>query len=122
MNDWKTRLKQVRAVKFPKKTDFAKAVGVSSATVTDWEKLAEDGGIKEITGLNLMKVCSVLGIAPAWLLHDVAPDRPPDDPGGGESEMQWVSGDEADLLRMYRAADVEGRRLVRIMADSVTKR
>ncbi|MGE5622225.1 MAG: XRE family transcriptional regulator [Bacillota bacterium] len=69
MEEWKQRLRQAREQKQLNKTSFAKAVGVSNATVTDWEKSSDIGGIKELTGPNLTKVCAVLGITAEWLLH-----------------------------------------------------
>jgi phage repressor protein C with HTH and peptisase S24 domain len=69
MEQWKKRLKHARELRGFSKTAFAKAVPVSNATVTDWEKPTSDGGIGEISGPKLMRVCSVLGITPEWLLH-----------------------------------------------------
>jgi DNA-binding Xre family transcriptional regulator len=45
-------------------TDIAKAIGVSNATVSDWES----GETKKIEGENLLKVCDLLKINPKWLL------------------------------------------------------
>lgn len=75
MEEWKKRLKQARLAKNLNKTTFAKAVGVSNPTVTDWEKSVDSGGIKEINGLNLMRACDVLGITPQWLLSNTGPMR-----------------------------------------------
>ena len=69
MEDWKQRLRAAREAKGLKKGKFASAVGVSNATITDWEKGADAGGIKDITGANLMKVCQVLEVDANWLLH-----------------------------------------------------
>lgn len=69
MEDWKSRLKMAREVVGLNKTQFAKLVGVSNPTVTDWEKSTDDGGIKEITGVRLTKICAVLNIDPNWLLY-----------------------------------------------------
>jgi transcriptional regulator with XRE-family HTH domain len=69
MEEWKKRLTEARSSKFPKKKDFAAAVGVSNPTVTDWEKSSEDDGITELTGKNLTKVCEVLNITAEWLLY-----------------------------------------------------
>lgn len=69
MEQWKVRLKAAREAKGFKKTEFAKAVRASNPTVTDWEKSVADGGIKEISGVRLTKVCEVLGIDATWLLH-----------------------------------------------------
>ncbi|WP_229519936.1 XRE family transcriptional regulator [Massilia oculi] len=68
MEDWKQRLREAREAKGLNKTAFAKAIGVSNATVTDWEKSFFDGGIKEISGPRLTKICEVLGVDPHWLL------------------------------------------------------
>ena len=69
MEDWKYRLKMAREVVGLNKTQFAKLVGVSNPTVTDWEKSADDGGIKEIAGVRLTKICEVLKLDPHWLLY-----------------------------------------------------
>lgn len=63
---WHKRLTQAREAKNIKKSAFAKLVGVSAPTVTDWE----NGDTKMIEGSNLIKVCQVLDISPAWLLND----------------------------------------------------
>lgn len=65
--NWHKRLTQAREGKDIKKSAFAKLVGVSAPTVTDWE----NGDTKMIEGANLMKVCTVLDITPEWLLHGV---------------------------------------------------
>jgi phage repressor protein C with HTH and peptisase S24 domain len=69
MEDWKQRLREARLAKGLSKTAFARAVGVSNPTATDWEKSTQSGGIGEITGPRLIKICEVLGITPAWLYH-----------------------------------------------------
>jgi phage repressor protein C with HTH and peptisase S24 domain len=73
MEEWKQRLKEAREAAVLSKTAFARLVPVSNATVTDWEKSVEDGGIKEIAGKNLTRVCEVLGITAQWLLHGREP-------------------------------------------------
>lgn len=70
--NWHKRLTQAREAKNIKKSAFAKMVGVSPPTVTDWE----NGDTKMIEGANLVKVCSVLGIAPSWLIHGQSADAP----------------------------------------------
>lgn len=73
MEEWKQRLRSAREAKGLTKTAFAKVVGVSNATVTDWEKSVESGGIKEISGPKLTKVAEVLGVDPRWLLDGREP-------------------------------------------------
>lgn len=69
MEDWKKRLKLAREAKGYSKTFVARALEVSNPTITDWEKSSDTGGIKEITGPNLVKLCALLGVSESWLLH-----------------------------------------------------
>lgn len=62
--NWNQRLQQARTAAGISKAEVAKRVGVSPPTVTDWES----GEIKKIDGENLLRVCSVLGVAPDWLM------------------------------------------------------
>lgn len=73
MEEWKQRLKAAREQAGLNKSSFAKLVDVSNPTVTDWEKSVDNGGIREISGVRLSKVCQVLGIDPEWLLHGDVP-------------------------------------------------
>ena len=81
MEEWKQRLAQARHAKGLNKTAFAKAVGVSNPTVTDWEKSSNDGGIKEISGANLARAAEVLGVDSNWILLGKGK-------GPGETESQ----------------------------------
>ena len=92
MEHWKQRLMQAREAKGLNKTEFAKAVRVSNPTVTDWEKSVADGGIKEISGIRLTKVCEVLGIDATWLLH-----------GKGQAPAAPPSPDRIEELKPIRA-------------------
>lgn len=76
MEEWKQRLKQARIDKGLSKTAFARLIPISNATATDWEKSVELGGIQEITGPNLVRVCEVLSVTPQWLLDGVGHDAP----------------------------------------------
>lgn len=64
--NWHTRITQARTAKKLKKSELAKLIGVSAATITMWES----GQTKRIAGQNLMKVCDVLEISPTWLLDE----------------------------------------------------
>lgn len=99
MDDWKLRLRRAREAKQLKKTTFAKLVGVSNATATDWEKLVEDGGIHEISAIRLSQVCKVLNVSPDWLLHGTEPT-----PSKSAQLSDKLSQDEAELLLVYRLA------------------
>lgn len=63
--NWHQRLTEAREAKKIKKTAFAKLVGVSAPTVTEWE----NGNTKMIEGKNLLNVCEKLEISPDWLLY-----------------------------------------------------
>lgn len=62
--NWNKRLKAARERRGMTKSDFAKAVGVSAPTVTDWES----GEIKKIDGENLLRACRVLATDPSWIM------------------------------------------------------
>lgn len=62
--NWHTRITQARTAKNLKKSDLAKLIGVSPATITMWES----GQTKKIEGQNLLAVCQILDINPGWLM------------------------------------------------------
>lgn len=62
--NWNQRLSQARIAKGINKSDFAKMLGVSAPTVTQWE----NGTIKALAGSNLLRVCEVLDISSTWLM------------------------------------------------------
>jgi transcriptional regulator with XRE-family HTH domain len=101
MEDWKQRLRTARLAKGLNKTEFARLVPVSNPTVTDWEKSVEDGGIGEITGPKLMRVCEVLEVDPEWLLK------------GREAKNKDAGGGLADSLD-FRVRDAEELRVLLI--------
>ena len=103
MEEWKQRLRQAREAKGLNKTEFAKAVGVSNPTVTDWEKSVADGGIKEISGVKLTKAADVLGVSPSWLLQGVevyGEPRPPAEVPPGFMRVRVVEDDDPSLVRI----------------------
>lgn len=63
--NWNERITQARTAKSIKKVDLAKQLGVSPATITQWES----GVTKEIKGANLTNLCAALGVEPGWLLN-----------------------------------------------------
>lgn len=142
MEEWKLRLKQAREAKKLNKTAFAKAVGVSNPTVTDWEKSVADGGIKEITGIKLMKVCLVLDISVHWLYYgredqSKMPGQAPtyesrsgpavatdDDqkPSGGLADalkLTCETAPEMRLLSVYRLTNDDGRAAIDSIVEQI---
>jgi len=96
MEQWKLRLKAAREAKGLNKTEFARAVRASNPTVTDWEKAVIEGGIKEISGVRLTKVCEVLGVDASWLLHGR---------GSGAAAVTPASTDQIDKLKPVQGLD-----------------
>lgn len=92
MEQWKQRLREAREAKGLNKTAFAKAVGVSNATITDWEKSVDAGGIKEISGTKLVKVCQVLEVDTSWLMH--GPTAATGEPEGKSVSLPPAAFDE----------------------------
>jgi phage repressor protein C with HTH and peptisase S24 domain len=89
--NWHTRLTEARLAKNLKKNAFAKLVGVSPATITQWE----NGETKKIEGSNLIRACQILDITPAWLLHNDG------SPTGGLAPFQVPALPEDSADRYY---------------------
>ncbi len=107
MDDWKTRLRQAREAAGLNKTKFADMVGVSNPTVTDWEKTVDAGGIQEIAGSRLMRVCDVLHVSAEWLLDG----RPT--PGASDDPRARL------LVDTFNALDDRGRETLLAVARSL---
>lgn len=130
MEDWKLRLKQARLAKGLSKSQFALMVRVSNPTVTDWEKSVADGGIKEITGQNLTKICSALGVDPHWLMDGDQAREPlaPVGRAGGESpladsfKLEIETAAELRLLSVYRLANADGRAAIDAVVEQIRRR
>lgn len=130
MEDWKLRLKQERLRMGLNKTEFARLVKVSNPTVTDWEKPVADGGIIEIKGPNLTRVCTVLGIDPHWLM-DGGPMREPQPPAvqspdksplADSFRLEIETAAELRLLSVYRLANSDGRAAIDAIVEQIRRR
>jgi transcriptional regulator with XRE-family HTH domain len=106
MKTWNERLKFARTGAQLRQKDIADEVGVSSATVSDWES----GEIKNLEGENLLKVCDMLNISPHWLLL-----------GKGEMTMQALTNDDLHALKINRALGVKERRAWYRAGDSLAE-
>jgi len=122
MEQWKQRLKVAREAKGLNKTEFSKLVGVSNPTVTDWEKSVDSGGIQEITGPKLARVCQVLGITVDQLYS--GKEAPPAEPPGLPDSLRLTieTAEEMRVLTAYRIADKLGRRAFDATTDAVLER
>jgi transcriptional regulator with XRE-family HTH domain len=100
--NWHNRLEEARKRVGIKKIDFAKLVGVSTASTTDWE----NGVIKTLSADKLLKICEVLRISPYWLMYGTQPELKPD---------------EIELLECYREAEPEGKKFILRSARLETK-
>jgi transcriptional regulator with XRE-family HTH domain len=63
METWNERLKSARKNYGCTATELAKEIGVSNATVSDWE----NGVIKKMETENLLKICEFLKVSQMWL-------------------------------------------------------
>jgi transcriptional regulator with XRE-family HTH domain len=139
MENWKTRLRETREAKGIRKRAFAQLVGVSAPTATDWEKEVGDGGIKELAGRNLTKVCEVLGVDPNWLLHGddrqalarrvvveeprvpymLEPAEPAPARSGDILSMKVETAEELKMLIVYRSANEREREAIDDLIDEL---
>lgn len=62
---WYERLKIIREARGFKKSHFAKMVGVSAPTITEWER----GETENPSATNTLKICEVLMITPGHLMN-----------------------------------------------------
>lgn len=96
---WNERITIARQRLGLNKSAFAKLVGVSTATTSEWES----GSIKMIDGRNLIKVASVLRVTPEWLMT-----------GWGEKEAgEDVNTVVTNFAWVYRNVSDEGKLLLR---------
>lgn len=121
MDTWNTRLTKARESRGIDKAEFARRVGVSAPTVTDWES----GKIRKLEAGNMLKVCMELGIAPLWLLYgrgamdanasSVVPSPAPVQQPAGDGP----AGAAASALTLSALLDALAERLAR--ADPVMR-
>ncbi len=83
-----------------------------------------------IDGVNLLKVCDVLGVNPKWLMHgkqdlnvnsiepEVVPARQFEP---RPALMQWVCDAEGEILSCYRTTDDDGKSKITRTARAVKK-
>ncbi|MEW8194754.1 MAG: helix-turn-helix transcriptional regulator [Candidatus Thiodiazotropha sp.] len=65
------RITEARKAEEMSKTELADAIGVSTATTTDWEK----GKIKSLKAENLMNLSRILRVTPEWLYFGKPPKQ-----------------------------------------------
>ena len=95
MDTWNKRLSIARIAAKKNKTELARAVGVSNATVSDWES----GEIKNIEAENFLKVCEFLNISPTWLQF-----------GKGEMFHIELSADDLRAVEINRTLGAKEKR------------
>jgi transcriptional regulator with XRE-family HTH domain len=105
---WNDRITIARTKKGLSKTQFWKAMGISSATATNWE----NGKVTSIKGENLFKACALLGVTEQWLLH------------GDESHAEpELDAETLELICFMKATDERGRQdMLRAAQDAFTLR
>lgn len=93
---WNQRITLARSSLGMTKTEFWRALKVSSATATNWE----NGKVESIKGNNLVNVCRVLGVTEEWLLYGQDVKL--------ESQKQ-ISQEGKQVLEMMEKLDQRGR-------------
>lgn len=106
MKTWHERLKFAREQTGLRPTDLAKEVGVSNATVSDWES----GEIKKLEGENLLKVCECLNISPNWLIFNK-----------GDMVQIALTDDDRHALKINRNLGMKERRAWYRAGDSLAE-
>lgn len=119
---WNDRLKKAREDMLPimGKSAFARAVGVSAATVTNWE----NGKVTELKGKNLMKVCEVLGISESWLMDGIQTEgsAQEDKKLALTLDVRCETAGELRLLTAYRLANLRERIAINHAIDAILER
>lgn len=89
--NWNDRIKQMREKNGLKPAVFAKLVGVSGATISDWES----GVIKQISGKHLVKAAAALGITPEWIMTGYG------SPDGRPQPSEVISDEHRELINLW---------------------
>lgn len=111
---WNNRIAAARQAKGLTKSELARAVKVSHATIHDWE----NGDIKTIKGENLMNVCRVLGMSENYLLYGTEPRQ--DEPNEARSlGLEAETAGELRLLSIYRLANERERAAIDGMVEDI---
>lgn len=106
MKTWNERLKAARAESGCTQTELAREVGVSNATVSDWES----GEIKNLEGENLLRICEFFRISPTWLQF-----------GRGEKSFSELTADDLRALEINRLLGSKEKRAWYRAGDSLAE-
>lgn len=90
------------------KSELARLVGVSHATINDWE----NGDIKTIKGENLVSVCRVLGMTESYLLSGIEPRQESESSLARSLGLEAETASELRLLSVYRIANQRERGVI----------
>ena len=106
---WNKRITERRTALTISKAEFARRVGVSGATVTDWE----NGVIKTIGGQRLLKAAEVLKVSPEWLLSGRGEPEPADQASAGQEAHTEQATPYPELLAAWELLTQEQRQSYR---------
>jgi transcriptional regulator with XRE-family HTH domain len=109
---------------FKKALHLAKAVGVSGATVSEWE----NDIIKKISGENLLKLSKVLNVTSDWLETGKGPKHPIDqniDSSVSTSEViqieKHLSPQDEKLLHQFKGLPKRERKRIRAEIEHLSE-
>lgn len=100
MKTWNERFALAVAQSDYNREQIAKQVGASPPTVAAWIGAGNIRPAQNITGENLLKVCRLLDIRPAWLMFGEGAMRP--------SKSAKISPEMAQVLALLVDIDAKG--------------
>ena len=106
MKTWHERLKTARKTAGCTQTELARVVGVSNATVSDWES----GVVHNLEAQNLLNICDFFNISPTWLQF-----------GRGDMNQVALSADDLHALQINRALGTRERKAWYRAGDSLAE-
>lgn len=101
--NWKERITYAREEAQLTKSELARRVHVSPATITDWE----GPKVKMIDGANLVQLAAVLSVTPEWIITGQ---------GGNATRADAVI---QDFARVYKSSTDEGQAFLRSTLHAV---
>lgn len=93
MSEWGDRVQARRKSLSMRQAELARRVGVSAASVNDWES----GKTQSISGPNLLRLAEALAVPSDWILHGTGPA--PEAPAQPEPTVAETAGQNVRSLR-----------------------
>lgn len=102
MSEWGSRVQSRRKSLGLRQSELARRVGVSAASVNDWES----GKTKAISGVNLLRLADALEVASDWIIEGTDP-QPAPPPQPVLTVAETVGSNVRSLRRQMRLTQAE---------------